>query len=196
MLAEVSAAGAAPGLLFGVVSRGVGTAAALGGRTLRPDGRAHVVVHGSRRFRVRPGSVRVRMGTFGLSVAEVDWYDDAPPADDADAAATADAAAAALAAVQSAFDDLMKAVSTASPDASPPPHAAAALASVAAHAPAPRGDGDEEALSWALAGLLPAGTARTRAWLDCTCTRTRLEEQLRFLSKHRADIIAAWARTL
>jgi Lon protease-like protein len=179
-------AGSGAGALFGVVSRGVGTAAALGGRQLRPDGRAHVVVHGGRRFRVR-GGVDVRMGTFGLSVAEVEWYDDAPPADDADAAATAAAAAAALQAVQSAFDEL----------ASPPPqHAAAALRSVAAHAAPPTGDGDDEALSWALAALLPVGVARLRAWRDCTCTRTRLEEQLRFLSAHRAEIVANWARTL
>lgn len=189
-------AAAARAGLFGMVSRGGGVAVALGGYRLNADGRAggraHIAVQGGRRFRIASRSaVSTPMGTFGLSIADVAWFDDAPPADAAEAAATAAAGAAAIEAVRSALADAEAAVGA------PLPRAAAALAALTAHADvAAGGDGDAEALSWEFAALLPAGATRARAWRDTTCTRSRLEEQIHYLGARRRDVVAAFQRHL
>ena len=182
-----------PGALFGVVSRGVGVTAALGGYKLEPTGKAHVVVRGGRRFRVTlPSSLTQPMATFGLSVADVTYFDDVPPDEDSEGVAALEAAAmAALAALRSALDEASNLAKE------PLPRAAAALAAVAAHAPASAGgDGDLEAMSWELAALLPGGQERARAWRDVTCTRLRLEDQANLLMTRRRVVAGDFARNL
>lgn len=189
-------AAAARAGLFGVVSRGVGVVVALGGYRLNADGRAggkaHIAVQGGRRFKVASRSaVSTPMGTFGLSIADVAWFDDAPPADSAEAAATAAAGAAAIEAVRSVLADAEAAAGA------PLPRAAAVLAGLTAHADvAAGGDGNAEALSWEFAALLSAGAARARAWRDTTCTRSRLEEQIHYLGARRRDVVAEFQRHL
>ena len=184
-----------PGALFGVVSRGVGVAVALGGYRLdRSTGKAHVVARGGRRFRVTLRSALSQpMASFGLSVADVTWFDDVPSSEDFPETAPAleAAARAALAGLRAALDE------AATLAKAPLPRAAAVLAAVEAHAPvAAGGDGDLEALSWELAALLPFGQERARAWRDVTCTRLRLEDQAHLLTARRRIVADDFARNL
>ena len=182
------------GALFGVVSRGVGVAAALSGYKLDHTGKAHIAVRGGCRFRVTlPSSLSQPMGSFGLSVADVTYFDDVPPEEDSEGVAKLDAAAmAALEALRATLDEA--AVIAKAPLARAP----AVLAAVEAHAPeAAGGDGDLEAMSWELAALLPyIGQERARAWRDVTCTRERLEDLAHLFTARRRAVADDLSRIL
>ena len=57
----------------------MGTLVCVGGSRVGADGRAHVHLHGGRRFRVDPASIAVQPASFGLSVGRATFFDDEPP---------------------------------------------------------------------------------------------------------------------
>lgn len=176
---------------FGVCSRGVGTLGLLAGRNSLDHGRVHVSVLGGRRFKVS-GELDVALDSFGLSRAQVTFFEDQPPAD---AQALAQRHRAAQSATTQFRAALVEARAAAAASGRVLLHADAALARVEAAACAPGDDGAER-LSWVLANMIPAGTRTLRSWLTGTCTQSRLDDISQILTSKRQEVVSDWARTL